>query len=58
MTVSYHKSGETFAPQILKSMIEIQAEWTSDVLSSPYRSGTSSFYLQATTTLSVFVDIF
>ncbi|MBF0591562.1 MAG: type II toxin-antitoxin system HicA family toxin [Nitrospirae bacterium] len=31
VTVSYHKSSETFAPQILKSMIEVQAEWTEPV---------------------------
>ena len=28
VTVSYHHSGDTFRPKILKSMIEIQAKWT------------------------------
>ncbi|WP_040335821.1 type II toxin-antitoxin system HicA family toxin [Candidatus Magnetobacterium casense] len=32
VTVSYHKSGETFTPKILRSMIEIQAEWTEEDL--------------------------
>jgi predicted RNA binding protein YcfA (HicA-like mRNA interferase family) len=32
VTVSYHRSGETFTPQILKSMIEIQAVWTEEDL--------------------------
>ena len=28
VTVSYHTSGDTFHPKILKSMIEAQARWT------------------------------
>ncbi len=32
VTVSYHRSGDTFTPRILKSMIEKQAKWTEDDL--------------------------
>ena len=28
VTVSYHRSGATFAVKTLKTMIEVQAEWT------------------------------
>jgi predicted RNA binding protein YcfA (HicA-like mRNA interferase family) len=27
VTVSFHHSGQTFAPKILKAMIELQAHW-------------------------------
>ncbi len=32
VTVSYHRSGDTFTINILKSMIEKQAKWTEDDL--------------------------
>ena len=32
VTVTYHASGETFPPRILKSMIEVQARWAEDDL--------------------------
>jgi predicted RNA binding protein YcfA (HicA-like mRNA interferase family) len=32
VTVSYHRSGDTFTARILKSMIEKQAKWTEDDL--------------------------
>jgi len=32
VTVSFHHSGETFRPKILKTMIEEQAKWTEDDL--------------------------
>ena len=28
VTVSFHHSGQTFAPKILKAMIELQAHWS------------------------------
>jgi len=28
VTVTFHASGDTFAPKTLKSMIEIEAKWT------------------------------
>ncbi len=28
VTVSFHPSGQTFAPKILKAMIELQAHWS------------------------------
>jgi len=32
VTVSFHHSGDTFRPKILKTMIEEQAKWTEDDL--------------------------
>lgn len=32
VTVSYHRSGDTFRPKILKIMIEDQAKWTEEDL--------------------------
>ena len=32
VTVSYHRTGETFKLRTLKSMIEIQAQWTDEDL--------------------------
>lgn len=32
VTVSYHRSGDTFETRLLKSMIEQQAEWKEDDL--------------------------
>ena len=32
VTVSFHRSGETFKPKTLKSMIEVQARWTEEDL--------------------------
>jgi predicted RNA binding protein YcfA (HicA-like mRNA interferase family) len=32
VTVSYHSSGETFGPGMLKSMFQIQAKWTEEDL--------------------------
>jgi predicted RNA binding protein YcfA (HicA-like mRNA interferase family) len=32
VTVSYHHSGDTFKLRTIKSMIEIQAQWTEDDL--------------------------
>jgi hypothetical protein len=30
VTVSFHGPGETFAPKILRIMIEVQAKWTAE----------------------------
>jgi len=32
VTVSYHHPGDTFRPEMLKSMIQIQAKWTEEDL--------------------------
>lgn len=32
VTVSYHRSGDTFSPRILRIMISDQAKWTQDDL--------------------------
>jgi len=32
VTISFHHSGDTFKPDILKSIIEKQAQWTEDDL--------------------------
>lgn len=33
VTVSFHRSGETFSPKILRIMVERQAKWTAEDLS-------------------------
>jgi predicted RNA binding protein YcfA (HicA-like mRNA interferase family) len=32
VTLTFHASGDTFAPKTLKSMVEVEAKWTTDDL--------------------------